>query len=141
MWGNAVDVAEELEALDHREVPPELGALAEDRADARDVADAVAPGDEAADLAVAAGGLEDAAEDFEGRRLAGGVRTDEAEELALGEGEADSFSASMVRERRRTRPVSAPRAPGWRSATRKDFVRWSTTIWGADMMGRDGGRG
>jgi hypothetical protein len=47
------------------------------------VADAVASWDEAADFAVAAGGLEDAAEDLEGRRLAGAVRADEAKELAL----------------------------------------------------------
>ena len=60
------------------------GALAEDRADAGDVPDAVSPGDEAADLAAAAGRLEDAAEDFEGGRLAGAVRADEAEELSFG---------------------------------------------------------
>ena len=80
--GDAVDVAEELQAFDDWEVPPELGALAEHRADAGDVADAVAPGDGAAYFAVAAGRFEDAAEDFERGRLAGAVRAEEAEELA-----------------------------------------------------------
>ena len=84
MWRDAVDVAEELQAFDDWEIPPELGALAEHGADARDVADALAPRNEAADYATAAGGFEDAAEDLEGRRLPGAVRADEAQELALG---------------------------------------------------------
>ena len=44
---DAVDIAQQLEALDHRQVPPELGALAEDDADARDVLDSIAPRNEA----------------------------------------------------------------------------------------------
>jgi hypothetical protein len=134
VWGDAVDVAEELEAFDDGEVPPELGALAEDGADAGDVPDSGAPGDEAADFAVAARRFENSAEDLEGSRLAAPLGPMRPRSSPSASWKLIPFRASIVRERRRTRPVSAPTTPGWRSATRKDFVRRSTTMWGEDML-------
>ena len=40
---DAIDVAQQVERLCHRQVPPELGALTEHDADARDMGDAIAP--------------------------------------------------------------------------------------------------
>ena len=40
---DAIDVAQQIERLDHRQVPPQLRALTEHHADARDVRDAIAP--------------------------------------------------------------------------------------------------
>jgi hypothetical protein len=89
--GDAIDVAEELEAFDDGEVPPELRSLAENGADAGDVADSVAPGCQSANYTVTARWFEDAAEDLEGGRFAGAVRADEAEEFSFCELEADSL--------------------------------------------------
>jgi hypothetical protein len=50
---NTVDVAKKLEGLDDREVPPELGALAEDDADVTHVGDPLLPGRPSEDLAPA----------------------------------------------------------------------------------------
>ena len=47
---DAVDVAQELEAVDDREVPPELRALAEHDADARDVLPAILERDQSVDF-------------------------------------------------------------------------------------------
>ena len=52
---DAVDVGQQIEAVDHRQVPPELAALAEHHADARHVAHAVLVGHQAIHLDAAAG--------------------------------------------------------------------------------------
>ena len=49
---HTVDVAEQLEAVDDRKVPPQLGALAKDDSDASDVPNALAPGYEVVHFAV-----------------------------------------------------------------------------------------
>ncbi len=74
VWRHAVDVAQQLEALDDGEIPPQLRALAEHGADARDVRDALAPRHQAADLATPGRRLENAAQDLDGRRLPGTVQ-------------------------------------------------------------------
>ena len=84
-----IDGGEEVEALDHRQVPPELGALAEHHADARHMADAVLVGDEAVDHHLARRRPQDAGEDLDRGRLPRPVRADEAQQLAGLEREAD----------------------------------------------------
>ena len=84
-----IDGGEEVEALDHRQVPPELRALAEHHADARHVADAILVGDEAVDHHLARRRPEDAGEDLDGGRFPRPVRADEAQQLAGLEREAD----------------------------------------------------
>lgn len=49
---HAVDVAEQLEAVDDRKVPPQLRALAEDDADASDMTNALIPGNAPVDFAM-----------------------------------------------------------------------------------------
>ncbi len=88
-----VDVAQQVEAVDHRQVPPELAALAEHHADARHVAHPLAPGRQAVHLAAAGGRLQDAGEDLDGGRLAGAVRPDQADQLAALQLERDRRSA------------------------------------------------
>src|ERR1700691_3656992 len=88
---DAVDVAQQLEALDHRQVPPKLCSLTEDHADAGDVLNAIAPWNEALHLAASGRGPEDAREDLYGRRFTGAVGPDEAEQLAAFEREADAL--------------------------------------------------
>jgi hypothetical protein len=83
---HAVDVAQQVEALDHRQVPPQLGALAEHHADPRHVASfAGARERQPIHLAAAGGRLQDAGEDLDGGRLAGAVGPDQADQLALSE--------------------------------------------------------
>ena len=89
--GNAVDLAQEVERLDHGEVPPELGALPEDDADAGDVGDAVFPGHAPFHLAAAAVRHEDAGEDLDGGGLAGAVGADVGDQLPPLYGEGDAF--------------------------------------------------
>ena len=86
---HAVDVGQQIEAVDHRQVPPELAALAEHHADARDMAHAVLVRHEAADLDPAARRPQDAGQDLDGRRLAGAVGADEGQQLAGLETERD----------------------------------------------------
>src|SRR5947199_230073 len=77
----AINRAEELEVLHHGEVAIEREGL-RDVADVRAHLLAVALDVEAVDGGVAAGRDEKAAEDADERRLAGAVRTEEAEDLA-----------------------------------------------------------
>ena len=77
---HAVNRGEQVEAFDHRQVPPQLCALAEDHADTRDVAFPVLPRREPIDFAAAGARRQDAGEDLDGGRLAGAVGTDEAEQ-------------------------------------------------------------
>src|SRR5579872_2486761 len=48
---HAIDIAEQFEALDYGQIPPQLGPLAEDHSDACDVPDSLVPGYEPIDLA------------------------------------------------------------------------------------------
>ncbi len=89
--GHAVDVAQQVEAFGHRKVPPELGALAEHHPDPRHMRDPVAPGHKAADIADAGIGRQDAGKDLDGRRLAGAVRPDEAQQFAGLQRETDAL--------------------------------------------------
>src|SRR5205085_1903504 len=86
---NAIDVAEEREALDDGKIPPELRSLAEHRSDPRHVSHAVAPRHQPIDDAMAARRLEDATEDLDRGRLARAVRPDQADELTFSETERD----------------------------------------------------
>ena len=86
---DAVDVGQQIEAVDHRQVPPELGALAEHHADARHVAHAVLVRHQAVHLDPAAGRPQDARQDLHGRGLARAVGADEGQQLAGFEAERD----------------------------------------------------
>ena len=76
--GHAVDVAQQVEAVAQREVPPQLGALAEHHADATGELGALAARFESVDADVARRGHEDAREHLDGGRLPGTVRADVA---------------------------------------------------------------
>ncbi len=84
---DAIDVAQQLEALDHRQVPPQLRALAEHHADPRHMGDAAFPRHQPADVAMAGARAQDSRQDLDGGRFARAVRTDEAEQLAFRERE------------------------------------------------------
>ena len=88
---HAVDVAQQVEALDHRQVPPQLGALAEHHADPRHVAAPAARQGTSPSTSQRAGRrLEDAGEDLDGGRLARAVGADQADQLARARAEADA---------------------------------------------------
>ena len=74
--GHFVDVAQQIEGFNGWQVPPQLGALAEDHANAADVGNAVLPRDAALDLAAARIGDDDAGEDFDCGGFAGTVGAD-----------------------------------------------------------------
>src|SRR5262249_10984469 len=80
-----IDVSQQIEAFDDRQIPPQLRALPEDRADACDVTNALAPRYEPAHLAASTRRLETPAENLERSRFPGAVRPDESEQLTLGE--------------------------------------------------------
>jgi hypothetical protein len=84
----SVDVAEEFEGFDHGEIPPELGALAEDHTDVLDMIDALLPGDSAGDFAFSTGRNQDAGEDFHGGGFARAVGADVTHEFTGGNLEA-----------------------------------------------------
>ena len=88
---DAIDVAQQVEAFDDGEIPPQLRPLAEDRADAGNVADALAPRHQTADDTSPGRRLENPAEDLDRRRFACTVGPDQAEQLAFGECEVDAF--------------------------------------------------
>jgi hypothetical protein len=92
------------------------------------VFDAFAPGHESSDLAVAGGGLEDPAEDLDGGRLPRPVRTNETEQLAVAEREADALEGfdDPVASSEETRDGSE--RPAGSLGDRNVFVRPSTTI-------------
>jgi hypothetical protein len=77
-----VDLLEQGETLPDRQIPPELGLLAEDDADVHGVFLPVLVGHDAVDLDAAGCGLEDACEHLDGRGLAGAVGTDVPDHLA-----------------------------------------------------------
>jgi hypothetical protein len=85
----AVDGAEHAERLAGGELEPELRPLAEEGADAAGELPALLPGNEAEDGGRAAGGVEDAGEHLDARRLPGAVGADVGEALAGFDGEGD----------------------------------------------------
>ena len=86
-----VDVGQQIEAVEDRQVPPELAALAEHHADPGHMAETILVGHEASDFDPPAGRPQDPRQDLDGRRLARAVRPDEGEQLAglEAEGEVD----------------------------------------------------
>ena len=85
----AVDVAQQVEAVGDWQVPPELGPLTEDDADLRHVGDAVVEGRAAVHDHASAVGFQDARENLDGGGLARPVGADEAQELAGLQGKGD----------------------------------------------------
>ena len=87
--GDAVDVAQELEGVGQRQVPPELRALAEDDPDAARELDPLPRRIEARDPETACGGHEDPGEHLDGGRLSCAVRPDVADHRAALDRERD----------------------------------------------------
>ena len=79
--GDLVDVAQQAQALDERQVPPELGALAEDDPDPARQARALLPGDQAVDQDAARARHEDAGEHLDRRALARAVRAEKSHDF------------------------------------------------------------
>jgi len=79
---HVVNFAQELEGLDHGDVPPKLRALAEDDADGLHVLAALLPGHETIGTDFTAGGHENAGEHFDGGGFAGAVGADVADHFA-----------------------------------------------------------
>ena len=115
---DTVDVAQQIEAVDDRQIPPELRALTEHDADPRDVPQPIFVRNEPADHDSAA----------VGRRIPerilmvvdlpapfGPMKPSSSPASSQNE---TSTSASTIRCRRRISPFTAPRMPGSRSATR-----------------------
>ncbi len=88
---DVVNAAEKLEGFDYGDVPPELGALAEDDADRFHVLAALAVGNVAVDEDFAAGGNQDAGEHFDGGGFSGAVGADVADHFAAFDCEADAI--------------------------------------------------
>src|SRR5262249_47325543 len=88
---DTIDVAQQIKSLDDREVPPELRALTKHCANARDVSDAIAPRREAIDLTSPCRWLENPREYLDGSGFACAVGSDETQELAGLQREADSL--------------------------------------------------
>ena len=86
---HAIDVTEQLERVAQRQVPPELDPLAEDDADPPRQLDPLPRGIEPGDANAPGRGHEDPGEHLDRGRLAGAVRAEVAEELALLHGERD----------------------------------------------------
>ena len=102
---DAVDVAQQVERVAQRQVPPELRALAEDDADpAGELDRGCATGSRPGDPEPARRRHEDAGEHLDRRRLAGAVRADVADHLAALDLEAIPSTASTTRRSRRRRP-------------------------------------
>ena len=79
---DTVQVAQQVEAVVHGQVPPQLRALSEDHADAAHMALAVGEGVAPVHLHAPAIGPQDARQDLDGGGLARPVGTDEAQQLA-----------------------------------------------------------
>ena len=80
----------EAERLGGGQVPPELVLLAHHQGEAAAVGVVALPGDVAQHAGLAAGGIDDAGEQLERRGLAGAVRAEEGDELALLDVEIDA---------------------------------------------------
>ena len=88
---DVVDAAEEFEGFDDGDVPPELGALAEDDADGFYILAALAVGDVAVDADFAAGGDQDAGEHLDRGGFSGAVGADVTDHFAAFDCEADAI--------------------------------------------------
>src|SRR5258706_2388197 len=87
--GHAIDVGEQFETFDHRQVPPQLGPLPEHHADARDVANSLTPGNEAVNFTVPRARPEDAGKELDQGGFSSAVRADQAQQLTALDTEAD----------------------------------------------------
>src|SRR5690606_29017725 len=87
----AVDLAEQLEAVAYLQVIPELRALPEHDADLVGEAPPLHPRHETRDARRAARRIEQARQHLERRRLAGAVRADQRDALARRDREADAI--------------------------------------------------
>ena len=90
IFRHAVDVVQQVQRLDHGQIPPQAGALAEHHADAPDVLGALPPRHAAVHLHLAAGGHQDAGQDLDRGGLARAVRAEIAHQLARRDIEADA---------------------------------------------------
>ena len=102
---HAVDVAEQVEAVLERQVPPERSALPEDDADAAGDLDAPAARIETTDADLAGRRDEDAGAQFHGRRFPGAVRTQVAEQLPARTSSVMPSTAFTTWRSRRRRPA------------------------------------
>ena len=84
---DVVDVPQQQEGIANRHVPPQLRTLAEHRAQVPHVLAAVLPGGTAVHRAGAGGGGQDARQQLHGRAFARAVGADQADQLALLNGE------------------------------------------------------
>ncbi len=111
---NAVDVAEQIERIPQRQVPPQLGALAEHDADPLRYSRATAMRGEAEYLRPTGARDQDAGQHLDGRRLAGAIRSKTGDHLAGLNGErhaGDGVDLAQVRpDQRPDRPQHAGRA-------------------------------
>ena len=95
VFRDPVDVPEQAVAVEDRDVPPELHPLAEDHANAADVAFPVFPRDLAVHQRLAAVRRENAGEDLDRRGFAGAVRADIADQLALPDVEGNALQGFL----------------------------------------------
>jgi hypothetical protein len=89
LGGDVVDVAQQLERVDERQVPPELDALPEHRADPPCELDPLLRRRQARDRDAAGRRHEDPRQHLDRRRLAGAVRAEVPEQLAALDAERD----------------------------------------------------
>src|SRR5688572_25532232 len=81
-WIHAIDIPQQVEAVVDRKIPPQLRSLAEHDADARHMFDPVVEWNQPVDLDAPAIGTQNPRKNFDRRRLARAVRSDEAEQFA-----------------------------------------------------------
>ena len=96
--GQAVDVPQEQEGLAGGQVPPQLVLLAEDKGEEAAVGVFALGGIETRDARPAGGGVDEAGQHLECGRFAGAVGAEEADELALGDREADLVGGAHLLE-------------------------------------------
>ncbi len=88
---DVIDAAKEFEGFDYGDVPPKLGALAEDDADGFYVLATLAVGDVTVDADFAAGGHQDTGEHLDGGGFSGPVGADVADHFAAFDRESDAI--------------------------------------------------
>lgn len=115
---HAVDVAEDLEGLAGGQVPPQLRALPEDRADTTGVGNAVGVRDNAVDRDCAGRRRKDAGEHLDRGGLACAVRPQKGEQFAVLDAEADAADRGLAAVPGRDERAQAPLRPGSLTATR-----------------------
>ncbi len=120
---DAVDRAQELERFDEREIPIKLTALSEDHADVSSVFLAVFPRHEAGNAHFARGRNEDPRQHLDGRRLAGTVRADVADQLSRFERERDVAHRDALFVFAREKGTQRAEGPRRALAGAKDFAQ------------------